>query len=257
MSSYRQHQWVAFKTIYKREVTRFTRIWVQTLLPTPITLTLYFMVFGKIIGTKVGLMQNFSYLQYITPGLIMLTVINNTYNNVVSSFFSSKFQKNIEEMLIAPISPMTIMAGYILGGMSRGVITAIIGLSLAEFLADFHMISAWQTLFMLVLTAYFFAQAGLSNAIFAKKFDDISLVPTFVLTPMIYLGGVFYSVDLLPDFWRMLSHLNPLFYVINGFRASMLGQSDINVMSSILFLLIANIIITLINHRLLKIRKNF
>ena len=257
MSSYLAHQKVAFSTIYFREVKRFLRIWVQTLLPTPITLTLYFMIFGKIIGSKIGLMQGVTYLQYITPGLIMLGVINNSFNNVVSSFFSSKFQKNIEEMLIAPISPITMMMGYVLGGMTRGILTAILGLILAEILTDFQMISPGKTAITLILTSYFFSQAGLTNAIFAKKFDDVTLVPTFVLTPMIYLGGVFYSIDLLPPFWQAVSHLNPLFYVINGFRAAMLSQSDINLGSSLAILLVMSFIVTVINYKLLKAKKNF
>lgn len=257
MNTYYNCQKVAFKTIYSREVTRFMRIWIQTLLPTPITMTLYFLVFGKIIGGKIGLIHGVSYLQYITPGLIMLGVINNTYSNVVSSFFSSKFQRSIEEILIAPVSPFTMMMGFVLGGMTRGFFTAVLTLLLAEVLTDFTMISPYQTILMLVITSYFFAQAGLTNGIFARKFDDVSIVPTFVLTPMIYLGGVFYSTSLLSPFWQNISHLNPLFYVINGFRYAMLGHSDVHLSSAVFILLIMSLTITGINYHLLKARKNF
>lgn len=257
MSEYLTLQKTAFLTIYRREVKRFLRIWVQTLLPSPILLILYFMIFGKVIGSKVGLIQGVSYLEYITPGLIMLGLINNTFNNVVSSFFSSKFQRSIEEMLIAPISPLTIMTGYVLGGMTRGLISAGIGLIIAEFLTDFHLLSPSTSFFILILTSYFFAQAGLTNGIYAKKFDDISVVPTFVLTPMIYLGGVFYSIELLPPLWQTLSYFNPLFYVINGFRSAMLSSSDVDISLSIFMLTLLGLFMTLLNYKLLKDRKNF
>lgn len=215
------------------------------------------MIFGKVIGAKVGLMQGVSYLKYITPGLIILGVINNAFNNVVSSFFSSKFQRNIEEMLIAPVSPLTMMLGYVLAGVTRGLINAATGLIIAEILADFHLFSPVTSFFILFLTSYFFAQAGLTTGIFARKFDDVSLMPTFVLTPMIYFGGVFYSVELLPPFWQQLSYFNPLFYIINGFRSAMLSSGDISLTNSFLALGTMSAIITCINLYLLAKRKSY
>ena len=200
---------------------------MQTILPSAITMALYFVIFGNLIGPRVGLMGGFAYIQYIAPGIIMMAVITNSYSNVVSSFFGAKFQRQIEEILVSPVPNVLIVCGYIAGGVARGVIVAFVVMIVALFFTDIHIHSYTVTLVVVVLTATLFSIGGLINAIFAKKFDDISIVPTFVLTPLTYLGGVFYSIDLLPDFWRALSLANPILYMVNAFRYGILGVSDI------------------------------
>ena len=200
---------------------------MQTILPSAITMALYFVIFGNLIGPRVGLMGGFAYIQYIAPGIIMMAVITNSYSNVVSSFFGAKFQRHIEEILVSPVPNVLIVCGYVAGGVARGVIVAFVVMIVALFFTDIHIHSYTVTLIVVVLTATLFSIGGLINAIFAKKFDDISIVPTFVLTPLTYLGGVFYSIDLLPDFWRALSLANPILYMVNAFRYGILGVSDI------------------------------
>lgn len=223
-----QIQWVAFKTIVEREVRRFMRIWIQTLVPPAITIALYFVIFGNLIGSRIGQMGGYDYMQFVVPGLIMMAIIQNSYANVVSSFFGTKFQRNIEEMLVSPVSEVVILAGYVVGGMARGLAVGAIVTLLALFFTNLHVENWWVTISMVFLTSIVFSLAGFINAIFAESFDDISIIPTFVLTPMIYLGGVFYSVDLLPDFWAGVSMLNPVLYMVNGFRFGILGVSDIS-----------------------------
>jgi ABC-2 type transport system permease protein len=224
-----REQWIAFLTIVTKEVRRFLRIWPQTLLPPAITITLYFIIFGNLIGSRIGDMGGFDYMAYIVPGLIMMSVIQNSYGNVVSSFFSTKFQNSIEEMLVSPMSSLVILCGFVCGGMARGILVGITVTLLSLFFTDLRIENAWITVFVVVMTSLLFAVGGLINAIFARKFDDISIVPTFVLTPLTYLGGVFYSIDLLPDFWRGVSMANPILYMVNTFRYGVLGVSDINV----------------------------
>ncbi|MCW8998043.1 MAG: ABC transporter permease, partial [Kangiellaceae bacterium] len=215
----------ALQSIFIKEVTRYFRIWVQTLLPPAITMSLYFVIFGQLIGSRVGQMDGVSYMEYITPGIIMMSVITNSYSNVVSSFFSAKFQRSIEEMLVAPVPTLYILLGYVLGGVSRGLLTGIIVTIVASQFVDIQVYS-WGILFFVVfLTSMMFATGGLVNAIFAKKFDDISIVPTFILTPLTYLGGVFYSIQLLPEFWQNVSMANPILYMVNAFRFGFLGFS--------------------------------
>ena len=226
---YNTHTLVAFNTIVIKEVSRFTRIWVQTLLPPAISMTLYFVIFGSLIGPRIGMMDGFSYIDYIAPGIIMMSIINNSYANVVSSFFSAKFQKHIEEMLVAPIPNIVILLGYVTGGVTRGVMVGIVVTLVALFFTDLQVHNIAITMAVVIMTSVLFALGGMINAIFAKKFDDISIIPTFVLTPLIYLGGVFYSIDMLPDFWRTLSAFNPILYMVNAFRFGMLGVSDINI----------------------------
>ena len=226
---YNTHTLVAFNTIVIKEVSRFTRIWVQTLLPPAISMTLYFVIFGSLIGPRIGTMDGFSYIDYIAPGIIMMSIINNSYANVVSSFFSAKFQKHIEEMLVAPIPNIVILLGYVTGGVTRGVMVGIVVTLVALFFTDLQVHNIAITMAVVIMTSVLFALGGMINAIFAKKFDDISIIPTFVLTPLIYLGGVFYSIDMLPDFWRTLSAFNPILYMVNAFRFGMLGISDINI----------------------------
>ena len=220
-------QWVAFKTIVYREIHRFMRIWVQTLVPPAITIALYFLIFGQLIGSRIGEMAGFDYMQFVAPGLIMMAVIQNSYANVVSSFFGTKFQRNIEELLVAPVLEVTILIGYIVGGMARGLGVGVIVTVLALFFTDLTVNNWFITISMVLLLWFFFS--GFINAIFAESFDDISIIPTFVLTPMIYLCGVFYSINLLPSFWANLSLANPILYMVNGFRYGILGVSDINI----------------------------
>ena len=229
-----KEQWVAFLTILIKEIRRFTRIWPQTLLPPAITMSLYFVIFGNLIGSRIGDMGGFDYMQYIVPGLIMMSVIQNSYGNVVSSFFSTKFQHSIEEMLVSPMSPSVILCGYIAGGVARGLAVGVIVTALALCFTKLGLVHAGVTLLVVVLTAVLFSLAGFINAVFARNFDDISIIPTFVLTPLTYLGGVFYSIDLLPEFWRNVTLLNPVVYMVNSFRYGILGVSDVNVVGSLL-----------------------
>ncbi len=220
--------WVAFSTILIKEVRRFTRIWAQTLLPPAITMSLYFVIFGNLIGSRIGPMGGFDYMQFIMPGLIMMSVITNSYANVVSSFFSSKFQRSIEEILVSPVPGWVILSGYVLGGVTRGLMVGFLVTLLALFFTRLQVHHLGVTLVVVVLTAVLFAIGGFINALFARKFDDIAIVPTFVLTPLTYLGGVFYSIHLLPPFWQGVSLFNPILYMVNTFRYGILGVSDIN-----------------------------
>jgi ABC-2 type transport system permease protein len=219
--------WVAFRTILTKEMLRFMRIWVQTVLPPAITMALYFVIFGKLIGAQIGDMDGFRYIDFIVPGLILMSVISNSYANVVSSFYSSKFQRNVEELLIAPLPNFIILAGYVGGGVARGLVVGTVVTGVSMFFADLEIHSYGVTVIVFVLTSVLFAIAGFINAVFANSFDDISIVPTFVLTPLTYLGGVFYSISLLPEFWQQVSLANPVLYMVNAFRYGLLGVSDI------------------------------
>jgi ABC-2 type transport system permease protein len=220
---------IAFQTILRKEVRRFLRIWTQTLLPSGITMSLYFVIFGTFIGSQIESINGVSYMQFIVPGLIMMAVINNSYSNVVSSFFGSKFGQSIQELLVSPVSTSYIILGYALGGVVRGILVGLIVTLVSLFFVPLQVYSYPLVFLFVVLTAFLFALAGLTNAIFAKKFDDVTIIPTFVLTPLVYLGGVFYSISFLPPFWQSLSKFNPLLYVIDGFRFAFLGFSDISV----------------------------
>lgn len=234
-----QQTYVAMQTIVEKEIRRFMRIWVQTLIPPAITIGLYFLIFGRLIGSRIGDMNGFSYMQFIVPGLIMMSVITNSYANVVSSFFSTKFQKSIEELLVSPTPNYVVIWGYVIGGMARGLAVGLIVSVLAMSLAKLSVQHLMITLSMAVLTSTLFALGGFINAVYAKKFDDITIVPTFVLTPLTYLGGVFYSIELLPDFWHGLSLINPIVYMVNGFRYGLLGISDVGLMQSYFVILVA------------------
>lgn len=220
---------IAFWTIVSREVRRFTRIWAQTLLPPAITMTLYFVIFGNLIGSRIGEMGGFDYMEYIVPGLIMMSVITNSYSNVVSSFYSTKFQRNIEELLVSPVPNWIILSGFVIGGVVRGLGVGFIVTLLSLFFTDLQVQNLLVTIAIVFLTSVLFALGGFINAVFANSFDDISIIPTFVLTPLTYLGGVFYSIQLLPEFWQGVSQLNPILYMVNTFRYGILGVSDINV----------------------------
>jgi ABC-2 type transport system permease protein len=229
----RHPQWVAFSTIVIKEVTRFMRIWVQTLVPPAITITLYFVIFGSLIGSRIGNMGGFSYMEYIVPGLIMMSVITNSYSNVVSSFFSAKFQRHVEELMVAPVPNYVVLAGYVIGGVVRALLTGSIVSVIALLFVDLKVAHPGIVVAVAVLTATVFALGGFINAIFARKFDDVSIVPTFVLTPLTYLGGVFYSISLLPEFWQKVSMANPILYMVNGFRYGFLGVSDVPIYGSL------------------------
>ncbi|MGH8626397.1 MAG: ABC transporter permease [Gammaproteobacteria bacterium] len=237
-----QTYFIAYQTIVIKEIGRFTRIWIQTILPPAITMTLYFVIFGNLIGPRIGQMGGFDYIQYMAPGLIMMSVITHSYANVVSSFFGSKFQKNIEEMLVAPIPNFVIVAGYITGGVARGLLVGVVVTVVALFFTKLTLHSLTITAATVLLTATLFSLGGLVNGIFAKHFDDTSVIPTFVLIPLTYLGGIFYSIDLLPEFWQKASLANPILYMVNAFRFGILGVSDIDIAVAfgvvILFILI-------------------
>ena len=221
-------------TLTSKEIRRFMRIWIQTLVPPAVTMSLYFVIFGSLIGPRIGSMDGFDYVQFMIPGLIMMSVITNSYANVVSSFYGVKFQKSIEELLISPMPNWAILLGFILGGVCRGVMVGIIVFAVSLFFyPDFNIVNLPLTILVLFLTAILFALMGFINAIFADSFDDISVIPTFVSTPLIYLGGVFYSINILPDIWRSISLANPMLYVVNTFREGMLGISDVSISFSL------------------------
>ncbi|CDH20143.1 putative transport protein (ABC superfamily,membrane) [Xenorhabdus bovienii str. kraussei Quebec] len=223
-----QLYWVALKTLWMKEITRFGRIWVQTLLPPVITMSLYFVIFGNLVGSRIGEMGGFSYMQFIVPGLIMMSVITNSYANVSSSFFGAKFQGSIEEVLVAPVPTHIVIAGFVGGGVTRGVCVGILVTLVSQLFVPVQIHSWSMVVITLLATSILFSLAGLLNAIYAKTFDDISIIPTFVLTPLTYLGGVFYSLTLLPEFWQIVSKLNPIVYMISGFRYGFLGITDVS-----------------------------
>ena len=235
--------WIAFISLSLREVRRFMRIWIQTLVPPVITAALYFLIFGALIGSRIGPMGGHTYMEFVTPGLIMLSVITNSYANVVSSVFGNRFQRNIEEMLVSPMPVFIILLGFTIGGVARGLLVGLLVILLTTLFVDLQYHSIAVTVSMVFLTSLLFSLAGLINGIYARTFDDVSVIPTFVLTPLIYLGGVFYSVSLLPPFWQTLSHANPILYMVNAFRYGMLGTSDISVALAywitILFIILA------------------
>jgi ABC-2 type transport system permease protein len=234
---------IALKSILNKEIQRFMRIWVQTLVPPAITISLYFVIFGSLIGSRIGEMGGFDYMSFIVPGLIMMSVITNSYSNVASSFFSAKWQRNVEEMLVAPVPNWVIVAGYVGGGMARGILVGLIVTLVSLFFVDIQIHNIWIIIATVALTSATFSLGGLINAIFAGSFDDISIIPTFVLTPLTYLGGVFYSISLLPEFWQGVSQANPIVYMVNAFRYGFLGISDVNIVTA--FMVIGTFIITL------------
>jgi len=220
---------IAFLTILIKEISRFLRIWGQTILPPAVSMTLYFIIFGSLIGPRIGRMDGFAYMEFIAPGLIMMSIINNSYSNVVASFFGAKFQRHIEEMLIAPIPNFIILTGYVLGGVARGLIVGLVVTIVALFFTNLQIHNYFIVISVVFLTAVLFSLGGFINAVFARTFDDISIIPTFVLTPLIYLGGIFYSIDMLPEFWQSMSKINPILYMVNAFRYGILGISDISI----------------------------
>ena len=218
---------IPLKTLLLREIRRFLRIWPQTVLPAAMTSGLYFLIFGQLIGSRIGAMNGVSYMDYILPGVLLMSVINNAYTNVSSSFFSTKFQRNIEELLVAPIPPWMILTGFVGGGIMRAAVVASVTYLMSRLFSDWTPVNLPVVAGMFFLTALLFSLAGFINALFANNFDDISIVPNFILTPLVYLGGVFYSIDMLPPLWRSLSAWNPIFYMVHAFRYGFIGQADV------------------------------
>lgn len=243
---------VSLKTIVNREVRRVRRIWIQTIVPPAITMTLYFIIFGNLIGKRIGEMEGFTYMQFIAPGLIMMSIISNSYGNVVSSFFGSRFGKYVEEMLVSPMPNYILLLGYMAGGLIRGVCVGILVALIALFFTDLQVQHPWITLSVVILTSMVFSLAGFVNAIYAKNFDGISIIPTFILTPLTYLGGVFYSISLLPEFWQTVSRANPILYMVNAFRYGILGVSDINITTAYVIIIGFVIVLFTFNLYLLK-----
>jgi len=219
---------VALKSIWIKECIRFLRIWVQTLVPPAITMSLYFVIFGNLIGSRIGDMGGFTYMEFIVPGLIMMSVITNSYSNVASSFYSTKFQKSIEELLVAPVPNYIIVLGYMGGGMTRGMLVGLIVTCVSLLFVDIQIHNIFVIMATVILTSAVFALGGLINAIYANSFDDISIIPTFILTPLTYLGGGCYSITKMPEFWQGVSQVNPIIYMVNAFRYGFLGVSDVD-----------------------------
>ena len=228
--------YTALKSLTIKETTRYLRIWLQTLVPPVITTSLYFIIFGKMIGGRIGDMGGYSYMEFIVPGLIMMSVITSSYANVSSSFFSQKFQKNIEELLVAPVPSHIIIWGFLLGGLGRSILVGSLVTLVSLFFVPLKVASWGLVLLTVLLTAILFSLAGLLNGILARSYDDVSIVPTFVLQPLTYLGGVFYSITMLPPFWQAVSRANPIVYMISGFRNGFLGLEDIPFSISVLVL---------------------
>ena len=225
--------WVAYQTIARREILRFSRIWVQTIIPPMVMVGLYFIIFGNLIGRKIGEMDGMSYIDFIMPGLVMMSIITNSYANVVSSFYGAKYSHYIEEMQIAPIPNIIILLGYVTGGVTRGMCVGVAVTLTSLFFTDFSIHAPVIVIGVAFLTSFLFSLAGLINGVFAKSFDHVTIVPTFVLTPLTYLGGIFYSIKLLPEFWQQISLINPILYMVNSFRLGFRGVSDIELGTAI------------------------
>ncbi|EST89892.1 ABC transporter permease [Vagococcus lutrae LBD1] len=238
--------YTALKSLAAKETHRYLRIWVQTLVPPVITTSLYFIIFGKMIGNRVGEMGGFSYMEFIVPGLIMMSVITSSYANVSSSFFSQKFQKNIEELLVAPVPTHIIIWGFVSGGVGRSLLVGTLVTIISLFFVPLHVYSWFIIIITFLLTAILFSLAGLINGVFAQSYDDVSIVPTFILQPLTYLGGVFYSISMLPSFWQNVSKVNPIVYIISGFRFGFLGTIDVSITFSIILLLMFTILLYII-----------
>ncbi|MDP2090161.1 MAG: ABC transporter permease [Candidatus Gracilibacteria bacterium] len=239
-------------TLVNKEVSRFIRIWKQTLLPPVITIVLYLLIFGKFIGEKIQIIEGVSYIDFIFPGLLMMSVITSSYGNTSSSFFGSKFQKSIDELFVSPISHWKILLGFCIGGILRGALVGSLVFVTGFFMVDIHIYSFFYTFLFIILTSMLFSLAGILNAIYAKSFDDINIIPSFFITPMIYLGGVFYSISLLSDNWQIISKFNPILYMVNGLRYGFIGISDVNIYVSISIISVFIIIFSFFSLHLLK-----
>ena len=244
---------VALHTIMRREIVRIMRIWTQTLIPPAITMTLYFVIFGKLVGSRIGVIEGgFTYIQYIVPGLVMMSIITNSYGNISSSFFGAKFSRAVEEMLVSPMPNWVILLGYVSGAVARGLVVGALVLLIALLFTSLHVVHPLITFLSVLLGATIFSLAGFVNAVFAKKFDDIALVPTFILTPLTYLGGVFYSVNMLGEPWQAISRVNPILYMVNAFRFGVLGISDVNITMAFVVMLAFVVGLSIVALQLLK-----
>ncbi len=246
-------QLIALKTIAVKEYLRFIRIWIQTVLPPAISVGLYFIIFGELIGSQINDIDGYKYMDYIVPGLILMSVITNAYANVVSSFFSAKFHHSIEEMLVSPLPNYIILIGFVSGGLARGIIVGITVTLVSMFFSDFQIHSYSVTIGVFILTSILFALAGFINAAYARSFDDITIIPTFVLTPLTYLGGIFYSIKMLPEFWQNISLVNPILYMINAFRYGLLGVSDIDLTTAFIIIIAFIVVLYYFSLRLLRL----
>jgi ABC-2 type transport system permease protein len=244
---------IGLYTILHKELTRILRIWSQTLLPPAITTTLYFLIFGKLIGSRIGLIDGVSYIAFIVPGLIMMSVITSAYTNVSSSFYSLKFQHSIDELLVSPLPESILLLGFIAGGIVRSFLVAFIVIAVALFFTHVSIHHYGVTLLVIMFSSTFFSLLGFINGLFAKSFDDVMLIPTFLLTPLIYLGGVFYSINMLPQIWRIISLVNPILYLVNAFRFGILGVSDIPVLLALGILIVTTVFLYFLCLHLLKI----
>lgn len=233
----------ALKSLAIKETNRYLRIWVQTLVPPVITTSLYFVIFGKMIGGRIGDMGGFSYMEFIVPGLIMMSAITSSYSNVSSSFFSQKFQKNIEELLVAPVPTHVIIWGFVLGGLGRSLLVGTLVTIISLLFVPLNVFSWLIVILTLLMTAILFSLAGLINGVFAQSYDDVSIIPTFVLQPLTYLGGVFYAISMLPPFWQTVSKVNPIVYMISAFRYGFLGTTDVPIRVSLMILVLFIIIV--------------
>lgn len=248
-----RQQYIAFRTLLSKEIMRFMRIWVQTVVPAAITTGLYFVIFGQLLGSQLSSIVGFNYIDYIIPGIILMAIINNAYANVVSSFYMSKFAHFIEEMLVSPMPNYLILLGYIAGGVARGLMVGIVVTGISLFFTDLEIHNYFVVFAVVILTAVLFSLGGFVNAVYAKTFDDISIIPTFVLVPLTYLGGIFYSIDMLPPIWQTVSLFNPILYMINAMRFGMLGVSDIDL--SLAFGIIVLFVVVLFSFSLYLLNK--
>lgn len=247
-----KENWIGFCTITKKEIQRFSRLWMQTIVPSAITMTLYFIIFGGLIGSQLENIHGVTYMQYIAPGLIMMSVITGSYTNVVFSFFMTRFNKSIEEVLVSPLPNILILAGYVTAGVLRGLMVGIVVTCIALFFTDLTLQHAWVTLITAISSALLFSLAGFTNGLYARNFDDTAIVPTFVLTPLTYLGGVFYSLQSLTGIWQTLSLANPILYIVNAFRYGILGISDVSIITALVMILGLSAILFMVNLRLLN-----
>jgi ABC-2 type transport system permease protein len=232
--------WIAYLTIARKEIKRFGRIWVQTIFPPVIMVALYFVIFGNLIGQRIGEMDGLLYIDFIMPGLVMMSIITNSYANVVSSFYGAKYSRHIEEMQIAPVPNLVILLGFVTGGVARGLCVGAAVTLVSLLFTDFSIHNPFVVLLVAVLTSCLFSMAGLVNAIYANSFDHITIIPTFVLTPLTYLGGIFYSIKLLPEIWQQVSLGNPILYMVNSFRYGFRGTTDIDLMTALVVILVFN-----------------
>jgi len=244
--------WIAYLTIARKEILRFARIWVQTIFPPVVMIALYFIIFGNLIGQRIGDMDGMLYVDFIMPGLVMMSIITNSYTNVVSSFYGAKYSRHIEEIQIAPVPDIVILLGFVSGGMVRGISVGIAVTLVSLFFTEFSIDNPFVVLLVAIMTSCLFSLAGLINGIFANSFDHVTIVPTFILTPLTYLGGIFYSIKLLPEFWQQVSLANPILYMVNSFRYGFRGVSDIDLATALLVILFFITLLFVISLGLLK-----